>query len=173
MACGPRRAARAPGGADRHLANDGLLERGGDRATALAVVLVGGDRVLLPERQRDVVEAVEQPVLDLRHPGVRKILKLYAPVALGIAFSVIGIVLDRNLASHVGDNALTIMRYATTLIQFPLGLVATAVSFAVLPTLSRQASAGDDQAFGEGLAQETEAPGPERVSVTVRRLTNS
>jgi putative peptidoglycan lipid II flippase len=93
-----------------------------------------------------------QPVLDLRHPGVRKILKLYAPVAMGIAFSVAGIVLDRNLASHVGDNALTIMRYATTLIQFPLGLVATAVSFAVLPTLSRQASAGDDDAFRNTLA---------------------
>lgn len=93
-----------------------------------------------------------QPVLDLQHPGVRKILKLYAPVAMGIAFSVAGIVLDRNLASHVGDNALTIMRYATTLIQFPLGLVATAVSFAVLPTLSRQASAGDDDAFRNTLA---------------------
>jgi putative peptidoglycan lipid II flippase len=39
------------------------------------------------------------------------------------------------------------MRYATTLIQFPLGLVAAAVSFAVLPTLSRQASAGDEEAF--------------------------
>jgi putative peptidoglycan lipid II flippase len=32
------------------------------------------------------------------------------------------------------------MRYATTLIQFPLGLVATAVSVAILPTLSQQAA---------------------------------
>jgi len=31
-----------------------------------------------------------QPVLDLRHPGVRRILQLYAPVALGIGFSIIG-----------------------------------------------------------------------------------
>ena len=93
-----------------------------------------------------------RPVLDLRHPGVRRILLLYAPVALGIGFSVAGIVLDRNLASRVGGNALTIMRYATTLIQFPLGLVATAVSFAVLPTLSRQASSGDDEAFRRTLA---------------------
>jgi putative peptidoglycan lipid II flippase len=93
-----------------------------------------------------------QRVLDLGHPGVRKILRLYAPVAMGIGFSIAGIVLDRNLASRVGNNALTIMRYATTLIQFPLGLVATAVSFAVLPTLSRQASAGDDDAFRRTLA---------------------
>ncbi len=88
-----------------------------------------------------------QPVLDLRHPGVRRILKLYAPVALGIGFSILGIVLDRNLASRQGQSALATMRYATTLIQFPLGLVATAVSFAVLPTLSRQAAAQDEMAF--------------------------
>jgi putative peptidoglycan lipid II flippase len=93
-----------------------------------------------------------RPVLDLRHPGVRRILRLYAPVALGISFSIMGIVLDRNLASRLPTSALSTMRYATTLIQFPLGLVAAAVSFAVLPTLSRQASASDDSAFQRTLA---------------------
>jgi putative peptidoglycan lipid II flippase len=92
------------------------------------------------------------PILDLRHPGVRRILRLYAPVAMGIGFSVAGIVLDRNLASRLPASAISTMRYATTLIQFPLGLVAAAVSFAVLPTLSRQASAGDDEAFRATLA---------------------
>jgi len=91
-------------------------------------------------------------VLDLRHPGVRRILRLYAPVAMGIGFSVAGIVLDRNLASRLEESAIPTMRYATTLIQFPLGLVAAAVSFAVLPTLSRQASAGDNTAFRTTLA---------------------
>jgi putative peptidoglycan lipid II flippase len=93
-----------------------------------------------------------QPILDLRHPGVRRILKLYAPVALGIGFSILGTVLDRNLASRQGQSALATMRYATTLIQFPLGLVAAAVAFAVLPTLSRQAAARDEEAFRATLA---------------------
>jgi putative peptidoglycan lipid II flippase len=87
------------------------------------------------------------PAIDLRHPGVRRILALYAPVAMGIGFSVTGIILDRNLASRLPESAIATMRYATTLIQFPLGLVAAAVSFAVLPTLSRQASADDEEAF--------------------------
>jgi len=91
-------------------------------------------------------------VLDLRHPGVRRILFLYAPVALGIGFSIAGTVLDRSLASGLGEAAISTQRFATTLIQFPLGLVAAAVSFAVLPTLSRQASAGDDDAFRTTLA---------------------
>lgn len=93
-----------------------------------------------------------RPVLDLGHPGVRRIMRLYAPVALGIGFSVLGIVLDRNLASGLEPTAIPTMRYATTLIQFPLGLVAAAVSFAVLPTLSRQAAAGEDEPFRATLA---------------------
>ena len=93
-----------------------------------------------------------RPTLDLGHPGVRKIMRLYAPVALGIGFSVAGIVLDRNLASGLGATAIPTMRYATTLIQFPLGLVAAAVSFAVLPTLSRQAAAAEEESFRATLA---------------------
>jgi putative peptidoglycan lipid II flippase len=38
------------------------------------------------------------------------------------------------------------MNYATTLIQFPLGLVAAAVSMAILPTLSRQSQDAPDGA---------------------------
>lgn len=95
---------------------------------------------------------VYRPILDLGHPGVRKIMRLYAPVALGIGFSVAGIVLDRNLASGLGATAIPTMRYATTLIQFPLGLVAAAVSFAVLPTLSRQAAAQEEEPFRATLA---------------------
>ncbi len=99
-------------------------------------------------------DATHIPLLtfDLTHPGVRRILALYAPVALGIGFSVVGIVIDRHLASRLTPDAIPTMRYATALIQFPLGLVAAAVSFAILPTLSRQASVGDEAAFRSTLA---------------------
>ncbi|HMP38835.1 MAG TPA: murein biosynthesis integral membrane protein MurJ [Roseiflexaceae bacterium] len=90
--------------------------------------------------------------LELGHPGVRRILKLYAPVALGIGFSVAGIIIDRNLASRLDPGTIPTMRYATTLIQFPLGLVAAAVSFAVLPTLSRLAANRDEEQFRATLA---------------------
>ncbi|HEX9016857.1 MAG TPA: lipid II flippase MurJ, partial [Chloroflexota bacterium] len=71
------------------------------------------------------------PRLDLSHPGVRAILKLYAPVAVGLIVSNIGVIIDRNLASHTGEGSIAAMRFATTLAQFPLGLVATATSFAI------------------------------------------
>jgi putative peptidoglycan lipid II flippase len=85
------------------------------------------------------------------HPAVRRILRLYAPVALGIAFSVLGTLLDRRLAAGF-PAALSTMRYATTLIQLPLGLVASAVALAVLPTLSRQSAAADEASFRTTLA---------------------
>jgi putative peptidoglycan lipid II flippase len=91
-----------------------------------------------------------RPWLSLRHPVVRRILWLYAPVALGISFSIIGTLIDRRLASSF-QSALETMRYATTLIQFPLGLVAAAISLAVLPTLSRQDAQADQEAFRQTL----------------------
>ena len=75
--------------------------------------------------------------LDLQHPALRRIIILYIPVVVSLVISQIGIVIDRNLASRVGEQAIAWMAAATRLREFPLGLVATAVSMAVLPALSR------------------------------------
>ena len=95
--------------------------------------------------------------LDLRHPGVRRIARLYLPVAAGLVVSQVGVLIDRNLASQTGEGSMAAMRFATTLVQFPLGLVGSAVGFAVLPTLSRHAASalvdGDAGAYKSTLAQ--------------------
>ncbi|MGQ9786644.1 MAG: murein biosynthesis integral membrane protein MurJ [Anaerolineae bacterium] len=75
--------------------------------------------------------------LSLQHPMLRRIVKLYAPVVLGLVISQVGIVIDRNLASRTGEQSIAWMRYATTIVQFPLGLVSAAIAMAILPTLSR------------------------------------
>ncbi len=54
--------------------------------------------------------------------------------------SQIGIIIGRSLASRTGEQSIAWMRYATTLVQFPLGLVSVAIAIAILPTLSRHAS---------------------------------
>lgn len=78
-----------------------------------------------------------RPRLDFRHPAVQKIVRLYTPVALGLVVSTVGVAIDTNLASRTGEGGLAAMRFATTLAQLPLGLVATAMASAILPTLSR------------------------------------
>lgn len=84
----------------------------------------------------------------LAHPALRRIISLYIPIVLGVVVSQVAIAISYNLATQTGDASVAIMRYATTLIQFPLGLVGTAVSVAILPTLAQQATNSDrDTAF--------------------------
>ena len=80
-------------------------------------------------------------LVNFRHPALRRIARLYAPVAGGLGVSVGVTSLDTRLASQTGAGSIAAMRYATTLVQLPLGLVATALSFATLPVLSKQAAA--------------------------------
>ena len=78
-----------------------------------------------------------------RHPALRKIARLYAPVMFSLLLDALVIrSFSYNLAtrSTQGEGALGYMNWATTLTQFPQGLVATAISIAILPTLSRQAA---------------------------------
>lgn len=89
--------------------------------------------------------------VDFQHPALRRIVKLALPVVLGLVISQVAIALDRNLASRTGEQSIAWMQYATTIIQFPLGLIAAAISLAILPTLSRQAS--EAAANGAGLHQ--------------------
>jgi putative peptidoglycan lipid II flippase len=79
-----------------------------------------------------------RPTLNWRHAGLRRIFRLYLPI--------IGVTLVSQAAVYFGVGVgwafkagLSWMNYATTLYQFPLGLVATAVSVAILPTLALQA----------------------------------
>jgi putative peptidoglycan lipid II flippase len=83
-------------------------------------------------------------VINMHHPALRRIGKLYLPVILGLVISQIAIALDRNFASHTGPQSIAWMEYATRIIQFPLGLVAAAISLAILPTLSRVAAATNE-----------------------------
>lgn len=106
-----------------------------------------------------------RPAWDLRHPGLRQIGRLYLPVILGLAVNQLAILLSFNLASHANEEAISWMRYATTLIQFPLGLVATAVSIAILPTLSQHAAL--DRPIGHAAFKATLARGMKLVLVLI------
>jgi putative peptidoglycan lipid II flippase len=78
-----------------------------------------------------------RPRIDLADPGVRRILTLAGTVAAGLVVTAVSQLIDRNLALSLPDGSLTSMEYATRVYQVPLGVVGLAVSFAILPTLSR------------------------------------
>lgn len=87
--------------------------------------------------------------LNWRTPGVTKIVRLFLPVAGGLVFAQIAVTVSFILASQISESGPATMRYAAQVIQFPLGMIVTAVSAAILPSLS--SSSGDD--FKATLAQ--------------------
>jgi putative peptidoglycan lipid II flippase len=93
--------------------------------------------------------------LDFSHPALRHILRLYLPVALGVAISNAQVAIDGRLASHAGESVAAWMDYATRIVQFPHGLVAVAISLAALPSLARSCAVNDTvgyrRTFGMGL----------------------
>lgn len=97
-------------------------------------------------------DALPRPNFDFGHPAIRRILALYIPISIGLLSNTVALVIDRNLAWGVSENALGAMRYATTLNQMILGMVATATSIAALPTLSRHFTNGDSTAFQRTLS---------------------
>lgn len=112
--------------------------------------------------------------LDLRHPAVRRILRLYGPVAGGLVVSAAIIILDTRLASQTGAGSLAAMRYATTIVQLPLGLVVAALSTASLPVLARYGrngliEPGFRQTLGSGLTAVLVLVAPLMVGAMVLR----
>lgn len=91
----------------------------------------------------------------IAHPGVRRIGLLYVPVMFSLILDVlINRPFSYTLASQSGDGSIAYMNWATSLREFPMGLVGTAISLAILPTLARLALRPDQRnAFKDTLGQ--------------------
>ncbi len=77
------------------------------------------------------------------HPGLKRIGILVLPVIFGSAIYQINQLVGTLLASLLREGSVSFLYYADRLVQFPLGVFAIAISTAVLPSLSREAAAGD------------------------------
>ncbi len=86
------------------------------------------------------------------HDGLKKVGRLMIPAIFGAAVYQISILIGTLLASLLPQGSVSYLYYADRLVQFPLGVFAIATATAVLPSLSRQASAGDDAALRDTFA---------------------
>lgn len=91
-----------------------------------------------------------RPSLDLRFEGVRKAGKLVVPVIFGISLPQATQVVNGMFVASVASG-MTVLRYANTLMQLPLGIFGQVIGMAVLPTLTAQATRNDMRAFRETL----------------------
>ena len=106
---------------------------------ALAIGLLAGSVLQVALQLPGIRGTKLSLVVDWHHPAIRRIARLYLPIALGLIVDMISRGISYRLASSTGDQSIAWMDYATTIMQFPLGLTSTAISIAILPTLARQA----------------------------------
>ncbi len=78
--------------------------------------------------------------MDWRHPGVRKVLYLVMPVAIGTSLNQIYLIIDRILASGLAAGSISALDFANRLILMPIGFFVLAVGTAFYPTITRLAA---------------------------------
>src|SRR5438105_9061919 len=75
--------------------------------------------------------------LDLKHPAVRRILKLMAPAAFGVSISQISLLINTIFASFLVTGSVSWLYYADRLMEFPSGMLGVALGTILLPSLSK------------------------------------
>lgn len=93
-----------------------------------------------------------RPVLDFRHPGIRRMGMLMLPAILGLSISQVNVIVSQNLASTLETGSIVALRLANRLINFPLGIFAMGISTAVFPTLARLTARGETAEFTRTLS---------------------
>lgn len=89
-------------------------------------------------------------------PGVRRVLKIMGPAALGAGVVQVNLIVDIILASTLPEGSISFLFYADRINQLPIGVVGVAVGTALLPLLSRQAASGDLDAARHSLNRAVE-----------------
>jgi len=85
-----------------------------------------------------------------RQPGVGHILRQMAPALLGVSVAQISLLINTQIASHVGVGAVSWLTFADRLMEFPTALLGVALGVVLLPQLSA-AQAGQDAGRYTGL----------------------
>jgi putative peptidoglycan lipid II flippase len=97
---------------------------------------------------------------DLRHTGVRQILRLMGPAILGGAALQINLLVNTNIAAglhdstgHIMSGPVSWLSYAFRFVQLPMGLFGVAIASATLPRISQSAATRDYPEFRDTLSR--------------------
>lgn len=75
--------------------------------------------------------------LDLKHPGIKKIVILMIPSLVGLSVDQINAFVDNICASFLGDGPVSALYYSNRLMQMPLAVFGLAFATASLPAMSK------------------------------------
>ncbi len=79
-----------------------------------------------------------RPIIDVHHPGLKKIWTLLGPIIVGSAAGQLALFFDRFFASTLAPGYIAGMNYATKLVNFPQQIFAAAIATVIFPLLAAQ-----------------------------------
>jgi putative peptidoglycan lipid II flippase len=77
-------------------------------------------------------------VVDWRHSGMRRLLHVLGPIAIGSAAGQIALFFDRYFASGLSEGSIAGMNYAVKLVGFPQQIFVTAIATVIFPIFASQ-----------------------------------
>ncbi|WGX75679.1 murein biosynthesis integral membrane protein MurJ [Paraclostridium bifermentans] len=93
-----------------------------------------------------------KPTIDLKDEYLKKMLWLVIPVFIGVAVNQVNTMVDRSLASGLGDGVITALNNANRLNLFVMGLFIATLGAVIYPTLSKLSSENNKEKFAESVA---------------------
>jgi len=81
------------------------------------------------------------------HPGVRRVLKQMSPALLGVSVAQVSLLINTQLASHLGTGSVSWLTYADRLMEFPTALLGVALGVVLIPQLSAAQARGEKEAY--------------------------
>jgi len=81
--------------------------------------------------------------------GVGRILKLMLPATFGVSVAQISILLNTQIASHLGNGAVSWITYADRLMEFPSALLGIAIATVLLPSLVKHHADADNNQYSQ------------------------
>src|SRR5213593_3803654 len=97
-----------------------------------------------------------RPLLALRDPGLRQVMRLMAPATVGAAAVQVNVFVNNNFASYLGNGPVSWLNVAFRFMQLPIGLFGVAIGTVTLPVVSRHGARGDTRALGGTVRQALE-----------------
>jgi putative peptidoglycan lipid II flippase len=76
--------------------------------------------------------------IDLRHPGLVRLMQVLGPIAIGSAAGQIALFFDRLFASGMSEGTIAGMNFAVKIVGFPQQLFVTAIATVIFPLFASQ-----------------------------------
>ncbi len=103
-------------------------------------VVVGGFAQFIVQAWPIIKKHSIFPIVNLKHPGLRKIARLMLPAVLGLAVFQVNSIVDTVCATLLQPGSVTHLYYGNRLMQLPLALFGTALATVTLPMMSENAA---------------------------------